>query len=169
MALIRKHFSTLALALAFSFSTAPALYAQSSEIAFGGVTHDSSQPIEIASDELSVDQATGEATFSGDVEILQGTLTLTSQLVQVVYAEDSQAIARLIASGGVTVSDSGDFVEASNAEYDLESGNITLTGNVLLTQRGSAMSGQKLVLNLETGTGRMDGRVKTILQTGTNQ
>jgi lipopolysaccharide export system protein LptA len=43
-----------------------------------------------------------------------------------------------------------------------------MTGEVLLTQGGNVMSGQKLTVDLTAGTGRMDGRVKTILQPSGN-
>ncbi len=157
----------LALVLAISLFSAAAS-AQGAEIAFGGITHDSSQPIEINSDELSVDQATGKATFSGNVDITQGDMRIIAGLVQVVYGADSQKISHLIASNGITMINGGDTIEAANADYNLESGVVTLNGNVLLTQSGSAMSGQRLVIDLNAGTGRMDGRVKTILQTGKN-
>lgn len=44
-----------------------------------------------------------------------------------------------------------------------------MTGDVLLTQGESVMSGQKLSVNLRSGTGQMDGRVRTILQPGTQK
>jgi len=47
-------------------------------------------------------------------------------------------------------------------------GRLVMTGDVLLTQGASVMSGQKLDVDLKTGVGRMDGRVRTILQPGGN-
>jgi lipopolysaccharide export system protein LptA len=41
-----------------------------------------------------------------------------------------------------------------------------MTGDVLLTQSGSALSGQKLVIDLKAGTGVMEGRVQTVFQPG---
>ncbi|WP_425429552.1 lipopolysaccharide transport periplasmic protein LptA [Celeribacter neptunius] len=156
---------TLALFLALSFHGVPAT-AQGTQVAFGGLKHDSSLPIEVTSDQLSVDQATGKAVFTGNVIIGQGTMRLTARTVEVVYAEESSDISRLMASGGVTLVNAGEAAEASQAEYDLESGTVVLTGNVLLTQTNSALSGDRMVIDLNTGTGRMDGRVKTILQSG---
>ena len=39
-----------------------------------------------------------------------------------------------------------------------------ITGDVLLTQGDNVMSGQKLTVDLKTGMGHMDGRVRTVLQ-----
>lgn len=138
--------------------------AQSAEVAFSGATHDSSLPVEITSDQLTVDQSNGQAVFSGDVLIGQGTLRLAAAQVEVIYtAEGNGDISRLIATGGVTMVNDGEAVEADMAEYDIPAATVILTGNVLLTQGNNALSGQRMVIDLNTGTGRIDGRVKTIL------
>ena len=58
--------------------------------------------------------------------------------------------------------------EAAKAVYTVSAGNIVMTGDVILTQGVNALSGQKLTADLNTGSGRMEGRVKTIFQTGGN-
>lgn len=152
-----------AIALALSGVSASA---QGTQIAFGGLKHDSSLPVEITSDQLNVDQATGKATFSGDVLIGQGAMRLSAQTVEVLYGKDSSEISQLIASGGVTFANGSEAIEAANAVYDIGSASITLTGNVILTQGQNALSGERMVVDLTTGTGQIDGRVKTILQPG---
>lgn len=141
--------------------------AQGTSIAFGGLALDSSLPVEIGADSLQVDQATGQAVFEGNVDIAQGAMRLVANRVEVIYGTDTQSIARLVASGDVTLANGGEAVEAQNAEYDLETSQVILSGNVLLTQGASAISGERMVVDLSTGTGRIDGRVRTILQSGT--
>ncbi|WP_052453522.1 lipopolysaccharide transport periplasmic protein LptA [Celeribacter indicus] len=161
-----RHLSQRALfALALS-ALASSGFAQGAEVAFGGLRHDSSLPVEVSSDQLSVDQSTGKALFSGNVVIGQGALRLAAETVEVVYGAGGGTIARLLATGGVTITNAGEAAEADQAEYDLESGQVILTGDVLLTQQNNALSGERMVIDLNTGTGRMDGRVKTILQPG---
>ena len=41
-----------------------------------------------------------------------------------------------------------------------------MTGDVILTQGPNALSGERLIVDLTSGTGRMEGRVRTIFQTG---
>ncbi len=77
-------------------------------------------------------------------------------------------IERLHATGGVTLVSGTDAAEAAEAVYTIASGEVVLSGDVLLTQGKNAMSGQKLTVNLATGTGTMDGRVRTVLQPGGN-
>jgi lipopolysaccharide export system protein LptA len=61
-----------------------------------------------------------------------------------------------------------DAAEAKRADYTIDSGEIIMTGDVLLTQGLSAIASDKMVIYLKDGTANMTGRVKTILQTGNN-
>lgn len=158
------------LAAAFGLFTLTVLngaaVAQGTTVAFGNLQHDASLPVEVTSDELSVDQETGTAVFSGNVLVGQGDLRLSAARVEVVYSDDDSKIARLLASGGVTMTNNSESLEAQEAVYDLESSTVTLTGEVVLTQGSNVLSGNRMVIDLTSGTGRIDGRVRTILQTG---
>lgn len=142
--------------------------AQQAKIAFGGLKQDTSLPVEVEADSLAVNQADGTATFSGNVLVGQGELRLSAGTVRVEYATDGKRIARLHASGGVTLANAGNAAEAREAVYTIDSGNVVMTGNVLLTQGSSAISGQKLVIDLKAGTGVMEGRVSTVFVPGGN-
>lgn len=142
--------------------TQPAL--AQTNIDLGGITTDPGAPVEVTADSLSVDQATGTAVFSGNVVVGQGDLRMSAGSVQVVYAETTGDIARLIASGGVTFATATEAAEAANADYDLTSGTLTLTGDVILTQGASALSADSMIINVETGSAQMQGRVRTVFQ-----
>ena len=58
--------------------------------------------------------------------------------------------------------------EAREAVYTVAAGIVEMTGDVLLTQGASALSGQRLVLDLKAGTGVMEGRVSTTFVPGGN-
>jgi lipopolysaccharide export system protein LptA len=144
------------------------LLAQGTNLTFGTITQDTTAPVEVTSDELSVDQETGRAVFVGNVIVGQGELRLAAQKVTVIYREESAGIERMIATGNVTLVSSLDAAEAERADYTIDSGKIIMTGNVLLTQGLSAIASDKMVIYLKDGTANMTGRVKTILQTGNN-
>jgi lipopolysaccharide export system protein LptA len=137
-------------------------------ISLGGFTADSAAPIEITADNLSVDQDTGVAKLSGKVFIGQGALKLTAGDVEGIYAAEEGKIAQLIVSNGVTFVTESEAAEANSAEYNIETGVLTLNGDVLLTQGPSAISAERMVLNLASGNAELTGRVKTILQQGNN-
>lgn len=141
-------------------------------VPLGGLRADPSAPVEIEADSLSVSQTDGTATFEGNVLIAQGDMRLGAEKVTVVYAAASDGeegrIERLEASGGVTLASGTEAAEAQEAVYDVPLSRITMTGDVLLTQGRSVISGQKLVVDLASGTGTMEGRVRTVLQPGGN-
>lgn len=155
----------IAILMVCSFATASA---GQTNINLGGIRADSSAPVEIAADNLSVDQATGSALFEGNVAIGQGDLRLSAARVRVVYDDATGDIAQLKASGGVTFVTATEAAEAASADYNLKSGQLTLSGNVLLTQGASALSADRMSVNLATGSAQMSGRVRTVFQQGGN-
>ncbi|MCK4713868.1 MAG: LPS export ABC transporter periplasmic protein LptC [Marinosulfonomonas sp.] len=144
--------------------------AQGTQIAFGGLKHDSTQPVEMSSDQLQINQADGSAVFSGNVVIGQGTMRLSAARVVVEYAKNGggQRISKLHASGGVVLVNGGEAAEAREAIYSIDNGTIVMSGDVILTQGQSALSSNRMVVDLKTGQATLEGRVKTILQTGGN-
>ncbi|WP_341233648.1 lipopolysaccharide transport periplasmic protein LptA [uncultured Sulfitobacter sp.] len=140
--------------------------AQGANVAFGSIRQDTSLPVEITADNLSVDQTTDTAIFTGNVLIGQGEMRLTAARVLVVYRAESEGIARLEATGGVTLVSGADAAESERADYNIDSGTIVMSGNVLLVQGRNALSSEKMSVNLSDGTAQMTGRVKTVLQTG---
>lgn len=137
-------------------------------ISLGGLSADASAPIEISADSLSVDQDTGKATFSGNVVIGQGDLRLSATDVEVIYAEGTGQIASLKATGGATFVTATEAAEAQTADYNLETGSLILVGDVLLTQGSSAISAERMAINLNTGNAELTGRVRTIIQQSGN-
>lgn len=140
--------------------------AQGADVAFGGLRQDPTLPVEITADSLTVNQTDGSAVFEGNVVAVQGEMRLAAARVVVAYGEDGTGIETLHATGGVTLASVGDAAEASEALYTIATGDMVMTGNVLLTQGSNAISGERLVLDLEAGTGRMDGRVRTVFTPG---
>jgi lipopolysaccharide export system protein LptA len=140
--------------------------AQGASVAFGGLKQDTSLPVEVSADQLAVNQADGTAIFTGNVLVGQGEMRLSADRVKVEYTADGTGISKLFASGGVTLVNMADAAESQEAIYTIASGAVVMTGDVLLTQGGNALSGQKLVIDLKTGTGVMEGRVQTVFQPG---
>ena len=160
---------SLAVAMLLATAVPSAAQAQGAEVAFGGIKADTSLPVEVTADQLRVSQTDGTATFTGNVVVVQGDMRLSADGVEVVYrGEDRTRIQRLHATGHVTLLSGKDAAEAADAVYTIETGAVEMTGDVLLTQGTSTIAGQKLVVDLASGTGRMEGRVTTVIQPGGN-
>jgi lipopolysaccharide export system protein LptA len=145
-------------------------FAQGSEAAFGGLKHDSSQAVQATADKLVIDQSDGSALFSGNVVIGQGEMRITAPSVRILYTnpDDGSArkIARVIATGGAVIVNGEEAAEAETADYDVQASKITMTGKAILTQKSSAMSADRIFIDLEKGTAVMDGNVRSLLQAG---
>ncbi|MBP7242872.1 LptA/OstA family protein [Amaricoccus sp.] len=132
--------------------------------------HDSSLPVEITSDALALDQAARTAVFTGTVKVGQGELRLAADRLEVYYAEGAEGrqggIERMDASGNVTLSNGAEAAEARHASYVVTTGIVEMDGDVLLTQGSNALASERLRLDLNAGTGTLEGRVKTIIVPG---
>jgi lipopolysaccharide export system protein LptA len=161
MPLIRARLPMVLATFLFMAVTATA---QGVSVGFGGLRQDTSIPVEVTADELTVDQGAGQAVFTGNVLVVQGEMRMTAAKVKVEYGDDGKGIKQMNASGGVTLVTALEAAEASEAVYTIATGALVMTGSVLLTQGPSAISGERLVADLTAGTGRMEGRVKTVFQ-----
>ncbi|CAN0605281.1 unnamed protein product, partial [Ectocarpus sp. 12 AP-2014] len=123
------------------------------------------QQVEVTADELRVDQSNGQAVFAGNVLVVQGEVRMSAGRVAVVYAQEDGApngISSLQATGGVTFVTPNDAVEAREATYSVARGTVQLSGDVILTKGQNAISSERMVVDLNSGQGRMEGRVRTI-------
>lgn len=152
----------------FLIFSAMSVAAQGANVAFGTIRQDTGLPVEVTADNLSVDQATGTAIFTGNVLIGQGEMRFSASRVLVVYRANGDGIARLEATGGVTLVSGPDAAESERADYDIDKGTIVMSGNVLLAQGRNALSSDTMSVRLSDGTAQMSGRVRTVLQTGGN-
>ena len=128
---------------------------------------DTSLPLEIKSEELNIEQNTGEATFSGSVIATQGNLILTAVTIVVEYtlknSRMTSEMEKLTANKDVTIVSDTQSAVANKVVYDVISENIIMTGDVILKEGLSATSGDRLTINLKTGSRRMEGNVRTLI------
>ena len=148
------------LAVIFCISPA-AVFAQAAGITLGGGAFDANAPVDVTSDSLSLDQASGTATFDGNVLVVQGDVRMAASRIEVEYGD--AGVSLLKATGGVTFVTPTEAAEADAATYVVADGDAVLTGNVTLKQGQATISGDRLVFDLDSGTGRMEGSVRTTL------
>ena len=149
-----------------AFSTAPAV--AQTKGPFGGFKHDATAPIEVVADALEVRQAENLAIFTGEVVAAQGTLRVTADKLAVTYAAheanaDTGEIQHMRADGNVFIANGDETAQGAWAEYDVANGKIHMGGSVVLTQGDNAISGESLMIDLNTGVGKIEGgRVKSV-------
>jgi lipopolysaccharide export system protein LptA len=154
---------TRILALALALAAAQPATAQTN-INLGGIRADSTAAVEVTAETLSVDQDSGTAVFSGNVIIGQGDMRISAENVRVVYSDATGDIAQLLATGGVTFVTATEAAQAQTADYNLATGIMILSGDVLLTQGASALTAEQMTVDLETGQAQLSGGVRTVFQ-----
>lgn len=149
--------------LVFCLALLPAGLAHGqTDLSLGRIATEADTPVEVTADSLQVDQDTGRAVFSGNVFVNQGDIRIRAGKVEVVYEAEGGAITRLVASGGITFATTAEAAEATAADYDIASGILVLTGDVLLTQGRNALSAERMTVNLRDGSAQLEGRVRTV-------
>ncbi|MCB1394882.1 MAG: LptA/OstA family protein [Rhodobacteraceae bacterium] len=158
----------LSLILAVLAVTVSPAVAQDVQISFGQSLRLDGSALEVTADSLEVDQTTGASVFSGNVLAVQGDLRIQAQLLRLEYEPGARAgtqrIGTLLASGGVTMVTPQEAIEAREAVYSMGDQRLEMTGNVMLVQGQNLLSGERFVADLRAGSGRMIGRVRTIIR-----
>jgi lipopolysaccharide export system protein LptA len=121
--------------------------------------HDSNAPVDFTADRIEVQDRADRVVVSGNVQVTQGDMRLTSSRLTVAYNRGSGVeINRMDAVGNVVVTRSNETAKGNVAIYDLDKKLITMLGNVELLQGGSRLTGGRLLIDLKTGRSSVDGR-----------
>jgi lipopolysaccharide export system protein LptA len=153
-----------ALLAAVLILTAGAAMAQGG-LSFGGMRGSQDAPVEFRADNLSVNNATGESVLSGNAVIAQGDMRMAAPEIRIFFTPGAQSrITRVEGLRGVTLVTAQEAAEAQSGVYDLTAGVVRLTGSVMVTQGPNIITGDRLVVNVDTGAGTMEGNVRSVIQ-----
>ncbi len=161
--------------------------------AMQGFSQNRDQPIQIEAASLEMRDKKKEATFAGNVKVVQGDTTMTSKSLVVFYDQGnapappagaksaksgpiqsatpgpggSSSIRRLEARGSVIVTQKDQVVTGETAIFDTRSNQVTMQGGVVLTQGQNVLRGDRLVVDMTSGVSRVEsdsGRVQGLFQ-----
>ena len=152
--------------------------------ALQGFSQNRDQPIQIEAASLEMRDKKKEATFSGNVKVVQGDTTMTSKSLVVFYDSGaapaspqpaapkgaksatmqsatpgpggSSSIKRLEARGSVVVTQKDQVVTGETAIFDPRANLITMAGGVVLTQCKNVLKGDRLKVDMTTGVSRVE-------------
>ncbi len=141
-------------------------------------------PVQIEAATLEVHDKAKTATFSGNVQVVQGDTTMKCRTLVVFYGPEegsgagkpaapaartsaespaapgmpqgAQNIRRIEARGGVTVVTKDQNASGELGIYDLKTKTITLTGNVVVSQGKNVLHGDRVVVDTATGNARVE-------------
>ena len=154
--------------------------------AMQGFSQNRDQPIQIEAASLEMRDKKKEATFAGNVKVVQGDTTMTSKTLVAFYDSGpapaaspaapkgsksgsmqsatpgpggSSSIRRLEARGSVVVTQKDQVVTGETAVFDTRANLITMTGGaagVVLTQCKNVLKGDRLKVDMTTGVSRVE-------------
>jgi lipopolysaccharide export system protein LptA len=152
--------------------------------AMQGFSQNRDQPIQIEAAQLEMRDKKKEATFSGNVKVVQGDTTMTSTTLVVFYDSTpapaatpaantkasksapmqsatpgpggSSSIKRLEAKGNVIVTQKDQVVTGDTAIFDTKTNLITMLGGIVLTQGKNVLRGDRLLVDMTTGVSRVE-------------
>jgi lipopolysaccharide export system protein LptA len=151
--------------------------------AMQGFSQNRDQPIQIEAASLEMRDKKKEATFAGNVKVVQGDTTMTSKILVVFYDSTSSpgtappanpkgksaplqsatpgpagssSIRRLEAKGSVVVTQKDQVVTGESAVFDTKANLITMAGGVVLTQCKNVLRGDRLLVDMTTGVSRVE-------------
>lgn len=127
-----------------------------------------SDMVEIEADRLDVDTHAGQAVFRGNVKAVKGAIQVKGEMLTLSYDSSTQKVTSLIAENHVYVIWEDKQASCNKAIYQLNRNVMELTGDVLITKGQERLSGQKVVVDMnsdtqmvEGGSGRVKIRVNT--------
>jgi lipopolysaccharide export system protein LptA len=188
MLFFSRSFAAAALALALVASGDAMAQGAMSGVpnAMQGFSQNRDQPIQIEAASLEMRDKKKEATFSGNVKVVQGDTTMTSKSLVVFYDSGpapapatpapaapkgsksgsmqsatpgpggSSSIRRLEAKGSVVVTQKDQVVTGETAIFDTRANLITMVGGVVLTQCKNVLKGDRLKVDMTTGVSRVE-------------
>jgi lipopolysaccharide export system protein LptA len=147
-----------------------------------GMSQSTDQPVQIEAATLEVRDKSKTATFSGNVQVVQGDTTMKCASLIVFYGQEigigadgapsatsvttakstpgmpsgAQNIRRIEARGGVTVLTKDQNASGDLGIYDLKTKTITLSGNVVVSQGQNVIHGERVVVDMVTGNARVE-------------
>ena len=140
--------------------------------ALQGFSQNSDKPVQIKAQTFEVRDKENVAVFTGNVYVIQGDTTIRCKSLIVSYLSGSSPagtartvppgpgansqISKLEARGGVIVTQKDQTATGENGVYDMRTKVVTLTGNVVVSQGGNVMRGDRMVVDLNSGVSRIE-------------
>src|SRR6195952_2812204 len=185
MQLFSRSFAAAALALITSADAVARDAMYRVPKAMRGFSQTREQPIQIEAATLEMRDKKKEATFAGNVKVIQGDTTMTSKTLVVFYESTSapaagtaanskaaaksapmqsatpgpggaSSIRRLEAKGNVVVTQKDQVVTGDTAVFETKTNLVTMLGGVVLTQGKNVLRGDRLLVDMTTGVSRVE-------------
>jgi lipopolysaccharide export system protein LptA len=160
----------ISLILAFAASPAPLPGIEGNEIApLAGESlgkglrtgsWDRNAPVDIHSEEMTVDFENHRIVFKGDVKVRQSDFSLAASEVTAVFGKSAEDIMKIVAVGDVTIQKANKRAWGEQATYNREDATILLEGSPVLKQGRNFIKGEEILVRLDEDRMEVRGGVQ---------
>ena len=121
-------------------------------------------PIYITSDWMEVDQKKNTITYKGRVVTIQSEMTMRSEILTAVYDPEMKQMKQIIAEGKVNATQGNRLATGDKAIFDEKAKTITLTGNPVMRQGNSQVTGSRIIYYIEQDRAVAEGKDQVRVQ-----
>ncbi|HTY56989.1 MAG TPA: LptA/OstA family protein [Candidatus Binataceae bacterium] len=108
------------------------------------------QPIDIRSDTLDFDYKGHKVVYHGHVQASQGSGSLSSDNLEVLYGNDFKDLKKAIATGNVHITQGGRWATGERADLDQVARTVVLTGSPVIHDGPDQVTGTRILIYLDT-------------------
>ena len=116
------------------------------------------EPIYITSDWMEVDQKKNTITYKGRVVTIQSEMTMRSETLTAVYDPEMKQIRQIIAEGKVNAVQGNRMATGDKAIFDDKAKTVTLTGNPVMRQGNSQVTGSRIIYYIDQDRAVAEGK-----------
>jgi lipopolysaccharide export system protein LptA len=116
------------------------------------------EPIYITSDWMEVDQKKNTITYKGRVVTIQSEMTMRSETLTAVYDPEMKQIRQIIAEGKVNAVQGTRMATGDKAIFDEKAKTVTLTGNPVMRQGNSQVTGSRIIYYIDQDRAVAEGK-----------
>ncbi len=117
-------------------------------------------PVNIQSDTMTLDYKGNAVLFKGNVHAKQADGDLWTNSLDVKYGKDFHQIEEMIAEGDVRMSQGQRYCKGDHGVMNQAAHTVVLTGSPSCHDDKDEISGDKIIVHLDTGKSDVEGRVK---------
>jgi lipopolysaccharide export system protein LptA len=107
---------------------------------------------------MEVDQKKNTITYKGRVVTIQSEMTMRSETLTAVYDPEMKQIKQIIAEGKVNAVQGNRMATGTRAVFDDQAKTVTLTGNPVMRQGNSQITGSRIIYYIDQDRAVAEGK-----------
>jgi lipopolysaccharide export system protein LptA len=123
-----------------------------------GFEFNKKDPIYITADWMEVDQKKNTITYKGRVVTVQADMTMRSNTLTAYYDPNMKQMKQIVAEGKVQATQGNRVATGEKAVFDDQAKTVTLTGDPVMRQGNSQVSGTKIIYYIEQDRAVAEGK-----------